>query len=304
VANKPKKWIAALLAVIALPIGMVYVGQIGWAGIYLVLALAIGAVGELYLNTLPIVFGAMQILLVLTCGVHAYRLAVRYPDDKPRPGYSRWYGLLAALCGLALVAYGVRAFLVEPFRSPSGAMLPTIPIGAHLIVQKWGYGNYGSYGLVVLRTSISSPLNRGDIIVFEVPSDRSTNYVKRLIGLPGDKIDYHGKRLVINGKPVSLRQAGNYVDPTSRTSTPRLVESLPSVEYSVIVTDDSPANVSKTTNFLFRDKCVYDSQGVTCDVPAGHYFTMGDNRDNSYDSRMWGFVPADHIVGKVLYILH
>ncbi len=300
--DRPKKWLAALLGIFALPLGMMYVAQIRWAGIYLAIALVVGVVGEFYLRE-TVVAGVIQILFALTCATHAYRLAARYPAEKPRPAYSRWYGLLGTAFGLFLVAFGVRAFIVEPFRFPSRSMLPTIPLRAHLIVQKWGYGNYGTYGLNLLQAPISAPLSRGDLIVFDYPPDRALQYTKRLIGLPGDTITYRGKKLVVNGNPVPLRQTGDYFDTKALAYTPTYVESLTGTEYFVLIEKDSPPSVPTTLAFPFRDKCTYDSEGVTCQVPTGHYFVLGDNRDNSYDSRMWGFVPADHIVGKVLRIL-
>lgn len=153
------------------------------------------------------------------------------------------------------------------------------------------------------QSSISSPLRRGDIIVFEYPPDRNLHYAKRLIGLPGDKVSYQGKKLSINGSPIALRQAADYFDPKALSYTPAFVESLMGIEYSVLIQKDSPASVPVPHTFPFRDKCSYDSEGVTCEVPSGHYFAMGDNRDNSNDSRMWGFIPADHVVGKVLYVV-
>lgn len=300
--NKPKKWLAALLGIVAPPIAMMYVSQLQWAGVYLVLALVIGVVSEFYLRE-TVFAAALQLAFLITCVVHAYGLAAKYPDDKPRPTYSHWYALLGTAVGLFSIVFGVRAFVVELLRFPSGSMLPTIPSQAHLIVQKWGYGNYGAYGLHLARASISSSLSRGDIIVFEFPRDRSIHYAKRLIGLPGDQIAYQGKRLSVNGTPVSFRQAEDYFDPKARAYKPRYLESMGDTEYSVLIENESPAPIPTAIAFPFRDKCTYDSEGVTCEVPPGHYFTLGDNRDNSLDSRMWGFVPADHIVGKVLYIV-
>lgn len=300
--NKPKKWIAVLLGIFAPPIALMYVAQLRWAGIYLLLALAIGVVGEFYLRE-TVIATAIHIAFVVTCAVHAYRLARKYPDEQPRPRYSRWYGLLGTAVGLFSVAFAVRAFVVEPFRFPSGSMLPTIPLRAHLIVQKWGYGNYGTYGIHLLRSPIFASLGRGDIIVFEFPQDRSLHYAKRLIGLPGDKIEYRGKKLSVNGEPIALRQTADYFNSKNLSYTPAFIESLAGVEYSVLLEKDAPLSITVSLAFPFRDKCSYDSEGVTCVVPDGNYFTMGDNRDNSFDSRMWGFVPADHIIGKVLYVV-
>ena len=279
-----------------------YVAQMRLAGVYLLAALAVGVIDEFYLHD-TLTAAALPFIYAVTCATHAYRFAKRYSDETQRPAYSRWYGLLGAAAGLFLIAFSVRTFVVEPFRFPSGSMLPTIPLRAHLIVQKWGYGNYGTYGIHPFRSPISSPLARGDIIIFEYPSNRSISYAKRLIGLPGDTIAYRGKKLTINGNPIALRQTADYLNTKAFAYTPAYIESLMGVEYTVLIEKDAPGSVQSPDAFPFRDKCTYDSESMTCVVPTGHYFTLGDNRDNSYDSRMWGFVPADHVIGKVLYIV-
>jgi signal peptidase I len=299
---KPKKWLAVLLGTIAPPIAMMYVAQIRWAGVYLLVALAVGVIGKFYLHD-TLIGALLSIVFAVTCAAHAYRFAKRYPDEKQRPIYSRWFWLLGGAAGVFLVVFLLRTFAVEPFRFPSGSMLPTIALRSHLVVQKWGYGNYGTYGMHLFRSPITSPLARGDIIVFEFPQDRTSHYAKRLIGLPGDTIAYHAKKLSINGKPVAFRAIADYFDSNDLTYAPAFIESLMGVDYTVITNKDRPASIPASFAFPFYDKCTYGSDGVTCVVPAGHYFTLGDNRDNSNDSRMWGFVPADHIVGKVLYIM-
>jgi signal peptidase I len=302
VANQPNKWIACLLGVFAPPLAMMYVARTGWAAFYLLAALLIGLLLEFYLHDVPGA-GLIQILFMLVCASHAYRLAAGFHEEKTRPAYSRWYGLVTGGLLLFALAFGIRAFLVEPFRAPSASMLPSIPVRAHLIVQKWGYGNYGTYGLNLARSAISAALNRGDIIVFEYPQDRSISYVKRLIGLPGDKLVYRGKSLFINGIAVPTRRDGNFFDTTSVDSFQKYIESPDSAEYAILIDDNYLAASPAAADFPFREHCTFDPQGLSCEVPAGHYFTLGDNRDHSSDSRMWGFVPADHIVGKVVRIL-
>lgn len=301
--NSPRKWAAALLGFFAQPIGMLYVVQPQWAAAYLLVTLAIAIVGEFYIHQIPLMATGVQLLLALACAIHAYRLAARYPEGKPRPDYSRWYGLLGTLLGLVTMVFGLRALIIEPFRFPSASMLPTIEAGSHLIVKKWGYGNYGTYGLNIFHTAISSSLNRGDIIVFESPPDRSIIYAKRLIGLPGDRVTFRDKKLFVNDNPVPTRRVSDYCNTMTLTYTPMFIESLADTEYPTLIEDSRPPYVSGSTVFPLRDKCRYSPEGVTCEVPAGHYYAVGDNRDNSNDSRMWGFVPADHIVGKVLYVL-
>jgi signal peptidase I len=306
VINKPNKWGAAVLGLLAQPIGMMYVGRIGWAGVYVLGALVLGVSG-FFFHQFDILIGLSQVFFSMTCAVHAYRLASAYPDNKPRPTYSRWYGLVGAIAGLFSIVFGIRAFLIEPFRFPSESMLPTIPLRSHIIVQKWGYGNYGAYGLTLFRSSISSPLKRGDIVVFEYPVnktslDRSIPYAKRLIGLPGDQIEYRHKRLKINGVLAEVRQTEDFLHAERQFYSKQLIENLGEMEHRIL-NDDGPPFVAGIASYPFRENCAYDDSGVICTVPDGHYFVLGDNRDNSHDSRMWGFVPADHIVGKVVEIL-
>jgi len=298
--NKPRNWIAAVLGLVSPPVGMLYTAQVWAALAYFTVGIAVGVAGFL-LPAWKLAADCVTLLLAVVGAVHAYRLARQYPDDKPRPGYSRWYGILLAVVGVVVVITAIRAFFYEPFRAPSSSMLPTIPMRATLIAQKWGYGNYGTFGGTLLRRPISAPLARGDVIVFEFPEDRSISFVKRVVGLPGDKITYRGRQLSINGEPVPLRPDGNYYDTEHRRDLTRLVEALPGREYGVLASERPPF-IPVHLEFPLSEKCTHTPEEISCDVPAGHYFTLGDNRDNSRDSRFWGFVPADHIVGKVVYV--
>jgi signal peptidase I len=301
-AFKPNKWGAAALGFFFQPLGLMYAGRLGWAGVYFLVAVAIGGVSLFYLQRIPYVAEGVQLAFVLVSAIHAYRLASQYPEDRPRPGYSRWYGLVGTLLGLLVVSMGVRSFLLEPFRAPSSSMAPGIESGSYLIVQKWGYGHYGTFGLAFFQGAVTAPLSRGDIIVFDFPLNRSVQYVKRLIGLPGDKVTLRDKRLFINDQEVPRRRVENYFHSDLAFYSPRYVESLGGVEYSVIMEDDMPPVIPGAV-FPLAENCVFDASGMTCNVPPGHYFTLGDNRDNSADSRVWGFVPADHVLGKVIRVL-
>lgn len=299
--NKPKKWIAALLGLLFTPVGMLYVGRARLALGYFGVGLVAATVGFLFPAWMPAARG-ISALCAIVGACHGYLLAKRYPEPQLRPAYSRWYGLLGAAACVAVPMIALRAFFFEPFRAPSSSMLPTVPMGSHLIVQKWGYGNYGTYGLSFGHGPISAALARGDLVVFEFPQDRSTTFVKRLIGLPGDKIVYRGRQLFINGNAVPQRSDGEHYDSESRRYLPRFIESLSGQSYTVLSQGNSAWLSARVADFPFSEKCVYDAEQVTCDVPAGHFFVMGDNRDNSNDSRMWGFVPADHVVGKVVLV--
>jgi signal peptidase I len=139
-------------------------------------------------------------------------------------------------------------------------------------------------------------------MVFRYPPDPSLDYIKRVIGLPGDKIVYRNKKLTINGQEIAQKKTEDYLDKDRLFYTPRFVESLGKVQHQILIEADAPSFAQQIVRFPHGDKCIYNSEGVSCEVPAGHYFMMGDNRDNSQDSRFWGFVPDENIVGKAFFV--
>jgi signal peptidase I len=203
-----------------------------------------------------------------------------------------------------LVVFLLRSFLVEPFKIPSGSMLPTLLVGDFILVNKFAYGIRLPIVNVKL-VDVGSP-QRGDVMVFRYPEDPSLDYIKRVIGLPGDTVSYRNKRLWINGTEVSVKPDGeyNYVE-TGLTfvSALRFIERLGGREHAILLQPDAPSvQLSGVRQFPFRNNCEYNDSGFTCTVPPGHYFLMGDNRDSSSDSRYWGFVPEANIVGKAFLI--
>ncbi len=187
----------------------------------------------------------------------------------------------------------LRSFLVEPFRIPSGSMMPTLLVGDFILVNKYTYG----IRLPVLNRKIIE-LNepqRGDVIVFRFPQDPSVDYIKRVVGVPGDRVGYRDKVLYINGEPMAQTAVGIYsgVGAGAReTGVMEAVENLNGVEHSVLVNPLAP-NFAPGCNVLWRGDIT---------VPPGHFFVMGDNRDNSNDSRCWGLVPEANLVGKAFGI--
>ena len=211
--------------------------------------------------------------------------AVQKKIERPREPviieYSR------SLFPVLLIVLLFRSFLFEPFKIPSGSMIPTLLVGDFIVVNKFTYG----LRLPVLHTkffSLGDP-QRGDVVVFRYPVDPGINFIKRLIGLPGDTISYRNKELFINGEIVPRADQGRFASSEVKCSTPRsdafrFEESVFGVEHDILLHDNSG---SKSGQWL---------------VPEGHYFVMGDNRDRSNDSREWGFVPEENMMGRAVGI--
>ena len=228
-----------------------------------------------------------------------------------------WLEYTAGLFGVISLVFVLRSFIVEPFRIPSGSMLPNLYVGDFILVNKFTYG---------LRLPIGNqtivPMNqpkKGDVVVFQWPVDKTQSYIKRVVGVPGDVVRYENKILTVNGQTYQQMPKSGAIPeaeyPTySNTNKPVLgvvmnkaveegavahdiltIEKQPSINPNALV--DYP--FSKTTG-----SCTYlpNNTGLECKVPAGQYLMIGDNRDNSTDGRYWGFVPEQNIIGKAFFV--
>ncbi len=206
-------------------------------------------------------------------------------SGRPLPPRPRLFEYARSFFPIFLAVLLLRSFLVEPFRIPSGSMLPTLLIGDFILVNKFIYG----IRLPVLDWKViemGSP-RRGDIVVFRYPEDPAVPFIKRVVGLPGDRIGYYNKVLYINGKPVPQEPVGTYQGSGSgavMTGAEVRREALQPVAHDILVQAAAPSVEGEMV------------------VPAGQYFVMGDNRDNSRDSRYWGTVPDANLIGKAFLI--
>jgi len=211
-----------------------------------------------------------------------------------------WLDWTAGLFPVIVVVFILRSFLFEPFKIPSGSMIPTLQIGDLILVNKFHYG----IRLPVLNTKLTegTPVQRGDVMVFRYPPKPNVDYIKRVVGVPGDEVAYLNKKLTINGQPIETQALPDYFDDSTMRYFKHFSEKLGSQPHQSIQDNDRPAFVPGVDPFPHSENCQYTVEGVRCKVPAGHYFMMGDNRDNSLDSRYWGFVPDANIVGKAFFV--
>ena len=215
-----------------------------------------------------------------------------------------WLDWTAGLFPVILVVFLLRSFLFEPFKIPSGSMIPTLLVGDLILVNKYHYG----VRLPVINKKIinNNDPRRGDVMVFRFPKDTSVDYIKRVVGIPGDEISFRNQQLFVNGEAAPLEQTPppGFYDEEALRYFPEFKEKFGSVEHRILVNPQSQPfyGAEDKITFPFRENCRYSAEGVNCKVPAGHYFMMGDNRDNSQDSRFWGFVPDENIVGRAFFV--
>ncbi|MCW8931052.1 MAG: signal peptidase I [Gammaproteobacteria bacterium] len=191
----------------------------------------------------------------------------------------------------------LRSFIFEPFRIPSQSMMPNLWVGDFILVNKFSYG----VRLPVLNTEIidSGKPKNGDVAVFRYPVNPSINFIKRVIGVPGDHVVYRNKLLYINGKPMLQKNIGKYKGEGSgekMNGSSLKTEDLMGVNHNIVLELNKPE-----LSHMYVSE-FYNNGAIDLTVPEGHYFVMGDNRDGSHDSRFWGLVPEGNLVGKAFMI--
>ena len=211
-----------------------------------------------------------------------------------------WLDWTAGLFPVIIVVFLLRSFLFEPFKIPSGSMIPTLVINDLILVNKFHYGV--RLPVINLKVFDNNSPQRGDVMVFRYPPKPSLDYIKRVVGVPGDEVAYLNKQVTINGKLLEKKALSDYFDDDTMRYSKQFQETTDARSYKLLNDDDRPAFIAGAEDFPDKNNCRYSAEGVVCKVPAGQYFMMGDNRDNSLDSRFWGFVPEKNIVGKAFFV--
>ena len=211
-----------------------------------------------------------------------------------------WLDWTAGLFPVILVVFVLRSFLFEPFKIPSGSMIPTLWVGDLILVNKFHYGV--RLPVINLKLTEGTPVKRGDVMVFRYPPRPSVDYIKRVVGVPGDEVSYRHQQLYLNGVLAPTQALPDFYNEDSLRYSAQFTEDLGTLTHHILVDRSREMFLRQIGTFPFSENCRYTLEGITCKVPPGHYFMMGDNRDNSEDSRFWGFVPDENIVGKAFFV--
>ncbi len=270
---QPKVWVAVLLGVIVQPFAFLYLNKLALFWLYLILVSIANLLDWRYQMHLGIIF-------MVVCPIHAYLVAKNNDAKTKRNWYSKWWGIPAIHAVIFSVVFLIRSFFYEPFSVPAASMSPSLEVGDVFIVKKLGFGGYGTYGLKLIDASLSDSidLERGKMYAF-YPPNLDVPFVKRLIGKPGDRVNIKGNKVFVNDSLlktsfVSEDQDFNFYNEVS----------------------DAQLYPIKTT------EAGSPVENLVITVPEDNYFFLGDNRDNSADSRYWGTVPSTDFIGEVVYV--
>jgi signal peptidase I len=253
-------------------------------------------------------FALILFLLTLVTGilwaVDRLHFRKKRATDAPEPA---WVEYAASFFPVLLVVFLLRSFVAEPFKIPSSSMRPTLEVGDFILVNKFAYGL--RLPIVEAKFVPLGEPQRGDVVVFRYPVNPSQDFIKRVVGVGGDVVTYQDKKLTVNGQPLPQTRDGtySYLENLRFETLERYKETarngIGTHEYTIGINPQAaPVYPQNVRPFPGRENCEYNDRGFTCKVPQGQYFMMGDNRDNSDDSRYWGFVPDDHVRGKAFFI--
>lgn len=300
-SDKPNKWIALVLGIFAQPFGLLYAGAPRLALLALLVPVLVLVLPALYPHAITRFPAYVALVYVSACGVLAFWIAGRRPLTAQRCWYNRWYGTLGIAAIFSLVMAGTRTFVAEPFRVNGSSMEPTLHHRSIVLVKKWGYGHLRTFGITVGRIDGTARIEPADIVAFKAPVADKV-FLQRVVGVPGDLVVVRPAGVEVNGVRIRQREIGAYVPPLSPDSYVRYAGRLGGKDFEVLQSVQG-AYSRLSQDFPPAPGCTANLDEVRCKVAAGTYFVMGDNRDNSVDSRVFGTVAESDIVGKVVGVV-
>jgi signal peptidase I len=295
---KPNLALLIMLTIFFLPLSFAYLNKFRFFVLYFFAYVTSALLSSAY--SYEPLYPQIFLAVIIIGSIHLILIYKHSKDDYTRKWYSKPKGLIALLAlTLIIPVFVIRIFLVEPFRIPTGSMEPNLNIGDLIFVNKLGFGNITAFGYRLWQGGVTANFERGSILIFLHPDGDNVAHIKRVIGFPGDEI-------LIRDKQVYIRkdcERKNKKCKFKKLKRVKVTENSLTDEAIFMETIDNKSYQIKLYPIVIEEQGSYNMSAVRLTVPEGHYFFLGDNRDNSNDSRFWGYVPEENLIGILDFVI-